>query len=198
MRNPQARATPEQKKPEDRQRKPGSHASGGPATKWAAIGALAAVAAAIIALLAYAIPRPATTPTPASAPAAPVATSYAFYSPSPAQQTTRAPSPAPAAAIPESRPAGCDAALAAISTYHQTADSTTNSEASAAAQAYESLLPDSKAANDAPVSTDISTVARDFSALRWILAGVLDQSYSAAVQQANSDIKTLDSACAIR
>jgi hypothetical protein len=202
MRNPQARATPEQKKPEDRQRKPGSRNSAGPATKWAAIGALAAVAAAIIALLAYAIPRPATTPTPASAPAAPVATSYAFYSasysPSPAQRTTRAPSPAPAAAIPESRPAGCDAALAAISTYHQTADSTANSEASAAAQAYESLLPGSKAADDAPVSADISTVARDFSALRWILAGVLDQSYSAAVQQANSDIKTLDSACAIR
>ena len=198
MRNPQARATPEQKKPEDRQRKPGSRNSGGPATKWAAIGALAAVAAAVIALLAYAIPRPAATPTPASAPTVPVTTSYTFYSPSPAQRTSRAPSPAPAAAIPESRPAGCDAALAAISTYHQTAGSTANSEASAAAQAYESLLPDSKAADDAPVSAGISTVARDFSALRWILAGVLDQSYSAAVQQANSDIKTLDSACAIR
>jgi hypothetical protein len=170
--------------------------------QWAAIGALAAVAAAIIALLAYAIPRPAAPPTPArAAPAAPVATSYAFYSashsPSPAQRTTRAPSPAPAAAIPESRPAGCDAALAAVSTYHQTAGSTANSEASAATQAYESLLPDSTAANDAAVSTDISNVARDFSALRWILAGALDQSYSAAVQQANSDIKTLDSACAI-
>jgi hypothetical protein len=201
MRNPQARATPEPKKPEDRQRKVGSRGWGDPGTKWAAIGALAAVAAAIIALLAYAIPRPAATPTPVSAPAAPVATSYAFYSPSyapsPAQRTTQAPSPAPAAAIPESRPAGCDAAFAAISTYHQTAGSTANSEASAATQAYESLLPDSTEASDAAVSTDISNVAADFSAMRWILAGALDQSYSTAVQQANSDIKTLDSACAI-
>jgi pilus assembly protein FimV len=199
MRNPQARAAPEPKKPEDRERKPGSRASGDPATKWAAIGALAAVAAAIIALLAYAIPRPAATPV--SAPAAPVATSYAFYSashpPPPAPRATQAPSPAPAAAIPESRPAGCDAALAAISTYHQAADPTTNSEASAATQARESLLAASKEANDAAVSTDIGTVAADFSAMRWILEGALDQSYSAAVQQANSDIKTLDTACAI-
>lgn len=202
MRNPQARATPEPKKPEDRERKPGSRAPGDPTTKWAAIGALAAVAAAIIALLAYAIPHPAAPPTPVSAPAAPVATSYAFYSasysPSPAQRTTQAPSPAPAAAIPESRPAGCDAALAAISTYHQAADPTTNSEASAATQAYESLLAASKQANDAAVSTGISTVAADFSAMRRILAGALDQSYSTAVQRANSDIKILDSACAIR
>ena len=197
MRNPQARATREPKKPEDRERKPGGRASGDPATKWAAIGALAAVAAAIIALLAYAIPRPAATPAPASAPAVPVTTSYTFYSPSPAQRTTQAPSPAPAAAIPESRPAGCDAALAAISTYNRTAGLTANSEASAATQAYESLLPDSTEANDAAVSTDIGTVAADFSAMRWILEGALDQSYSAAVQQANSDIKTLDTACAI-
>jgi hypothetical protein len=100
-------------------------------------------------------------------------------------------------AIPESRPAGCDDALAAISTYNQSAGSTTNSEASAASQAYQSLMGDSVEANEAAVSTDISNMAGDFSTLSGILDGGLGRSYSAAVQQANSDIQTLDSACAI-
>jgi hypothetical protein len=41
------------------------------------------------------------------------------------------------------------------------------------------------------------TVARDFSTMSWILGEGLNQSYSAAVQQRNSDIQTPDSACAI-
>jgi hypothetical protein len=201
MRNRQARATPEPNEPDDRERAPGSRKSTDPATKWAVVGAIAAVVAAVIALLAYAIPRRSGPPAPVSVPTAAVTTSYAssspWYSSSPAQQTTQAPSPAPAVVIPESRPAGCDDALAAIRTYDQTAGSATNSEESAASQAHRSLMGDSPEANDAPVSTDINNVAGDFSAMSSILQGALNQSYAAAVQQANSDIRTLDSACAI-
>jgi hypothetical protein len=203
MRNPQARATPEPTRPEDRERQPGSRESTDPASKWAAVGAVAAVVAAVIALLAYAIPRPSgtLTPTPVAVPTAAVTASYASSSPSysaaPAQQATQAPSPAPAAVISAGRPAGCDDALAAVSTYNQTAGSTANSEESAASQAYQSLMGDSPEANDAGVSTDISNVAGDFSAMSSILRGSLNQGYAAAVQQTNNDIQTLDSACAI-
>ncbi|MGD0704128.1 MAG: hypothetical protein ABSA02_30125 [Trebonia sp.] len=202
MRNPQARA-PEPNKPGERERRQGSREPGDPATKWVAIGSIAAVAAAAIALLAYAIPRPSVAPAPAAAPTAPVTAAYspglATYSPSYSSSpvpTAPAPSPSPAV-IQASRPAGCDDAFGAINTYNKTAGSTANSEVSAASQAYQTLSADYLEANDQAVSSDISNLATDFDRMTWILQGEVSLSYPDAVQQTNSDIQTLDSACAI-
>ena len=182
-----------------------------PATRWVAIGSIGAVVAALVAILAYAAPRPSAAPAAATSPASnysapaatlttPSPTTPAPTTPAPttparttpaATPTTSAPAPVSIQAGP---PAGCDEARAAVVTYDQTAGSTTDSQASAALQAYDTLLPLSTVAAGA-VSSDITNVAEDFYLMNQIQTGALDQSYQAAGQQTNSDIQTLSAAC---
>lgn len=164
---------------------PGPEGPGKPAreTMWVAVGALAAVVAALIALLGYVTPRGNPAPVAVTTPAAGYST--------PAPPTT----PAPVlASIEAGPPAGCSDAFTAITTYNQTAGSTTDSHASAATQAYDSLLPDSTEATGA-VSSDITDVAEDFYLMGQIETGQAAGSYSAEVAQANSDIQSLKTAC---
>jgi hypothetical protein len=174
-----------------------------PAARWVAVGSLAAVVAALIAVLAYVSPRgtPAplaeTTPAPSYSAPAVTPTAPADNTPAdttPAQPTTTA-SASAAASIRAGTPAGCEDARAAITTYNQTAGSTTNSQANAALQAYDTLLPESTEAANEDISADISDVAEDFYVMNQIQTGVVQQSYPAAVQQVNSDIHRLSAAC---
>jgi hypothetical protein len=188
-------------------------------TMWVAVGALAAVVAALIALLTYVTPRssatpiaattpattysgPAATPTPTT-PTTPTTPPYTPPATSPAPATSPSPSPTPTTAPPSSPPpliqagppAGCDGARADLATYDATAGSTTNSEYNAAEQAYQNLSADYFEANGDGVADDINTLATDFDQMTWILSGETSLSYAAAVAQTNSDIKTLSSAC---
>jgi hypothetical protein len=104
---------------------------------------------------------------------------------------------APASIIQQGPPAGCDDALTAINTNNQTAGSTTNSEANAALQACDSLLPDSTESNDQVISSDIADVAEDFYVMNQIQTEGLSQSYAGAVRQVNSDIQLLKTACGV-
>jgi hypothetical protein len=185
---------------------------------WVAVGALAAVVAALIALLTYVTPRSSATPiaatTPATTYSGPAATptpttpttppyTPPATSPAPATSPTPSPSPTPTTAPPSSPPpliqagppAGCDGARADLATYDATAGSTTNSEYNAAEQAYQNLSADYFEANGDGVADDINTLATDFDQMTWILSGETSLSYAAAVAQTNSDIKTLSSAC---
>jgi hypothetical protein len=172
-----------------------------PATRWVAVGSLAAVVAALIALLAYVSPRGAPAPlaetTPAPSYSAPAVTPTAPADTTPANTTPAQPtaSASAAASIQAGTPVGCEDARAAITTYNQTAGSTASSQANAALQAYDTLLPESAEAGNEDISADISDVAEDFYVMNQIQTGVVQQSYPAAVQQVNSAIHSLSAAC---
>jgi hypothetical protein len=161
------------------------------------------VAAALIALIAYALPH-------SSSPAAPVIIQTIVETPGSQQATAVPPATAPASSADGGGegystaglaspaplvPPGCDDAFAAISAYNKNAGSTQDSQA-AAAQETEMSMMSVSTENDAEPGMIMQDLACDFENMYFILIGNTSGSYSAAVAQTNSDIKTLDSVCA--
>jgi hypothetical protein len=167
---------------------------------WVAIGSIAAVAGAIIALVAYCAPPSA----PASAPS-PQPTSTPTQSTSPQPVPTPSPTPtppssgdgfsAPPLAGSAGLPAGCADADAAIKTYNQTVGTTQTTEAAAATQAYQDMTAASTETDESSTYTVMVTLAADFDNMYLILSGELEQSYAAARARTDSDIGALNDVC---
>jgi hypothetical protein len=136
-------------------------------TNWVAVGSIAAVAAAL---------PPATNPAP-SADGGEGYSSAALASPAPLV------------------PPGCDDAFAVINAYNKDVGSTQDSQAAAAQEAEMSMMSVSTENDDEP-GMIMQDLASDFQSMYFILIGNTSGSYSAAVAQTNSDIKTLNSVCA--
>jgi len=180
----------------------------------AAVGALGAVAAAIVALLAYAWPRPAppppSPPVPASSRqagpttpgrAAPGEVQPSTTAPEP-DPTTPAPSPTtarPPVAVPSLSlaplpPAGSEDALAVVARHERTAGSTTLSQQAAASQAYQGMMGASLSAQGA-VYTVAVALAQDFKEMEFILSDMLSQDYGTAQARTRADARTLRDVC---
>jgi hypothetical protein len=90
-------------------------------TNWAAVSAVAAVAGVLIALMAYAIPRSASTsnplPTPTNAESAPYTTPQQDPADTPAATSSGAAPSGPIVSQPAGEPAGCQQGEAAITRY---------------------------------------------------------------------------------
>ena len=181
---------------------------------WAAVGALATVAATFLMLLAYAAPRgpapepgPIVTSTPAAAPpAGPFNTTPAptVTTPRPTATTveptvtTRPPDPGPApewtlAPLP---PEGCPETLAVLNTYYRTAGATRDSQYPAAVRARQDMMSASLSAKGA-VYTTANDLTRDFTNMQYILDGTRGADYADAQARTNRDARTLRSLCQV-
>lgn len=177
---------------------------------WAAVGALAGLAAASVAFMAYAWPRtpPVTGPVPppttpaAAGPAGPDTGTTPRATPVVNTSPPRTPespdagpvlSP-PALSLPPLLPAGCEEALAVVDRYHRTAGSTRLSQQAAATEAYQGMMGASLAAQGA-VRTVTVALAQDFSEMRFILSGMVSGDYAAAQARTSRDARTLREVC---
>lgn len=169
---------------------------------WTAVGSLAAVAAALIAFLAYALPGgltpdPATTPQstsgspstalPTEATSAPATTSPPSHSPVPS--LTQASGP----------PAGCQQADAAITIFDKLNGETKQSKVAAASQAgqqigaaYHTAL---SSGFSSAVSSDLYALYQDFGDLQNTALFDDGSGYNTALAQTNKDIQTLNTDC---
>ena len=168
---------------------------------WTAVGSLAAVAAAVIAFLAYALPAGSTPdPTPPRpSPTVSRSTPLPTVSTS-ASATTLPPSPSPTLTIAQSSgpPAGCQQADAAIATFNKLAGPTWPSRLNAADQMGQGLAPAVSAAGDSgnsAVSADVQALAQDANALEGYALGHDGSDYNAALTTTSMHIQALNTVC---
>lgn len=183
---------------------------------WAAVGALAGLAAAFVAFMAYAWPRtpppapPVQRPDAASSRSGPVVpeqpgSAAATTRPATPEVTTSPPRPpetpdsrpplsVPSLSVPSLLPAGCEEALAVIDRYQRTAGSTRLSQQAAATEAYQDMMGASLVAEGA-VRTVTVALAQDFSEMRFILSGTVSGDYAAVQARTNRDAQTLREVC---
>jgi hypothetical protein len=166
---------------------------------WAAVGSLAAVAAALIAFLAYALPADGPTPDPAPTPPNPTvspSTPLPTESTS-APATTSLPSPAPTIAQASGPPAGCQQADAAITTFNKLNGPTNRvAVAGQAAQQVGAAYQVSVTSGDSSaVSSDLYALEQDFGHLEDIALVNDGSEYNMVLTQANADIQTLNTDC---
>jgi hypothetical protein len=174
---------------------------------WNAIGAVAAVASVLIAIVTLAAQCSASGATSGAAPQASSYSNTYAYSSAPTDSDTPTPftapttpvtdestSAAPPFALSQGRPAGCDEALAAVNEYGKNASAATTAQArgNVAWNARLSLMSASLDAGEPVYSQDVA-LESDF--------GALAQDYwngdsdTADVARANADIRTLTSDC---
>ncbi|KDN88083.1 hypothetical protein [Kitasatospora cheerisanensis] len=165
--------------------------------------------AALVALVAYLVPREA----PKAAAPAPVASSGWTPDPTPAPVPSRsatpspdpeppssAPSPAPARTsapplpLPTVRAAGCAQAQAAVAAYRRDPGSTRPAQADAANLAYQGLM---RAGTDAdpPVRPTILRLAQGFQELSFRLSGMVLADPNEVIGDLDSDLQQLDRLC---
>lgn len=127
-------------------------------TNWVAVGAVAGVASAFVALLAYTVP-PGTVPNPTPTP-----TNSSMES---SQNTAppTSPGPGPSYTQPAATPAGCQEGLYAVNTYYQTVGSTPSSEAHAAERALNEIMNAMEPGATGNVAADLESLENDFGEL---------------------------------
>jgi hypothetical protein len=173
-------------------------------TNWAAMSALAGVAAAVIAFLAYAIPSgsPAQHPSPSST--SPISQESSHDPAPPTEQDTTLPAPvtspvssfsAPALAQPSGPPAGCQQGQAAINTYNQLVGSTWYSREDAAEQAGQGIDAAIESGASGTVGADLSALANDFEGLFDTAMGEASTAWDTVSAQTGKDARKLNTDC---
>lgn len=166
---------------------------------WTAVSALAGTAAALIALMAYAVPHGA-----APNPAPTLVPTSSNSSPAPAASTPPPSSASSGPAQPTGVSAVCQQEEATIGTYRRTVRSSLYSEVNAASRAGEATenelqaLYTSGGSNTGPGSTiylDLSTLANDFESLYEDAMEEVTGAYNAVAATTNADIQTFESDC---
>ena len=190
--------------PGSQQQSPGMPGPGGKTgkeTNWTAVGAVAAVAGVVVAFVTYAVPRIGAQPYP---PARGNSRQASVYSTTPAQHqgsTSAVTSPGfassgPAVAQPGGPPAGCEQAMAAISTYNQDVGSTSASEANAAQRAVSEIEAAQEAADySGTVGADLYAVNNDFRRLYVDATDGNSSDYDTTAAQTNVDAQQLSRDC---
>jgi hypothetical protein len=169
---------------------------------WTAVGSLAAVAAALIAFLAYALPSGGPTPDPAatrqSALGSPSTALPAESTSAPAATSPVSSFSAPAIAQSSGPPAGCQQADAAITTFNNLNGPTNRmAAASQAGQQIGLAYETSESSGDSSaVSSDLYALEQDFEHLDDLALVSGDGSqYNMVLAQTNKDIQTLNTDC---
>jgi hypothetical protein len=168
---------------------------------WTKVGSLAAVAAALIAFLAYALPSGGSTPDPVTTrPGPAVSASSAFPAESTSAPATTSPpspppSPAPSLIQVSGPPAGCQKADAAITTYNQTIGSTWYSRQDAAGQAANGIFAAFGSGASGKVASDLSALDNDFTNMRNVAMAQASNAWDTLATEADKDIQVLNTDC---
>lgn len=166
-------------------------------TNWAAVSAVAGVAGVLIALMAYAIPRSASTPNPLQTP---INTGPAPYTAPPQDQTSKPATTSsgpvlsgPPLSQPAGPPAGCQQGEAAITRYNNRVGP--HNAQKAAGQALQDISLAMAAANgtSGPIYGDLQALYEDFLYLQNYPPG--SPQNDAALAQAKKDSQTLYMDC---
>jgi hypothetical protein len=168
---------------------------------WTAVGSVAAVAAALIAFLAYALPSGGPTPDPATTRQSQSgATSTALSTESTSAPATASPVSsfsAPAIAQSSGPPAGCQQAYAAIMTFNKLNGPTNRvAVAAQAAQQVGAAYQTSESSGDSSaVSSDLYALDQDFGHLEDVALVNDGSQYNMVLAQTDKDIQTLNTDC---
>jgi hypothetical protein len=166
---------------------------------WTAVGSLAAVAAALIAFLAWALPGGGPNPDPAPTPPSPT---VSVTTPLPTESTTAPattspPSPAPPITQSSGPPAGCQLADAAITTFNKLNGPTNRMAAASEAgqQIGVALQASERAGDSSAVTADLNALEQDFLHLDDYALVNDGTDYNNVLAQTNKDIQTLNGDC---
>jgi len=169
---------------------------------WTAVGSVAAVVAALIAFLAYALPSGGSTPDPVLAGDSPTSSSPSTALPTqatsaPASATVSATSPSsiPSLAQPGGPPAGCQQAEAAIGTFNETVGSSWYSRQDAAGQAANGIFEAFQSGVSNTIASDLSALDNDFTNLHNVAMAQADDAWDTIAAQTDQDIQVLNTAC---
>ncbi|MEU7933511.1 hypothetical protein [Micromonospora echinofusca] len=130
-----------------------------------------------------------TTPAPTTVPEPGVTT------PRPTSATSRTPTLGRLPSVAPLRPAGCAEALAVVDRFYRTSGSTRQSRQAAATTAYQGMMGASLNAQGGVYQTTVA-LSQDFSELRFILSGMVAGDPDAVQARTDRDARTLREVCA--
>ncbi|MEW2375313.1 hypothetical protein AB0883_04295 [Micromonospora sp. NPDC047812] len=175
------------------------------------------MAATVLALLTYVLPREPSVAPPASAtgagpsagrhpttpghttpdqttPEPPTAPDPDATTPRPTTRTPRTPAPGRLPSLAPLPPAGCEEALAVVDRFYRTSGSTRQSREAAATTAYQGMMGATLHAQGGVYQATVA-LSKDFSELRFVLSGMVSDDYDAVQARTDRDAQTLRSVC---